>query len=173
MNKNNSKGFMLTETLIVTVFVCTVLVLLFSQIQKVEENYQRTYMYNSVSSLYATKNIKDYLMNNYIETLIKDYAESSEPYLDITDCGMIYYESSNYCKKLYDDLKVQKILFLASDFYEVKYTDISSSKLTQGMLDFIDYVNEDNGDNRYRLVVSFKDGTFATVKIKGDRVYEK
>lgn len=173
MKKNEIKGFMLTETLIVTVFVCTVLIVLFTLLQNVSANFDRTYNYNASLSLYRTKEIKNYLLNNYLETLIRNYVNSTEPYFDISDCSLEYYASTSYCQTLYGKLSVDRVIFLASDFYKIKYTDVYSSKLDQGLIDFIDYVNEDNGSDRYRLVVSFKDGTYATIKFKGDNLYDE
>lgn len=172
MKKKKNKGFMLTETLIVTVFVCSVLILLFTLLQRVESNFKRTLSYNTSSALYLSNEIKTYLYNNYLELLIKDYVESPDPYYDLTDCELKYYASSNYCEDLYNKLGVSKVIFLTSDFYQTKYTDIYASRLGQDMIDFIDYVNEESGKNKYRIVVSFQDGTYATIKLRGDNLYD-
>lgn len=163
---------MLTETLIVTVFVCSVLIALFTLLQRVESNFKRTFSYNTASSLYLTREIKDYIDKNYLESMIKDYAESPDPYFDLTDCELKYFASKDYCRNLYEKTGASRIIFLSSDFYQTKYTDIYSSRLGQDLIDFIDYVNEDNAGKRYRLVVSFKDGTYATLKFRGDNLYD-
>ena len=72
--------------------------------------------------------------------------------------------------QIYQDLNIDKVLFLESDMYKNKWTSTSTSGLSQGMIDFIDYVNEDNEGDLYRLVVSYKDGTYASVRIKGGNI---
>ncbi len=172
MKKKNINGFMLTETLIVAVFVCSVLILLFTLLQRVESNFKKTFSYNTASSLYLTKEFKDYISNNYLELLIKDYVESPDAYFDLTNCDLKYFSSEDYCINLKEKLGISRVIFLSSDFYREKYTDIYSSRLGQDLIDFIDYVNEDEGGKRYRIVVSFKDGTYATLKLRGDNLYD-
>ena len=60
--KNKNLGFTIVETLIVSVFVASVLILLYSQISRVEDIYWRSYTYNMTESLYNSKKISDYLI---------------------------------------------------------------------------------------------------------------
>ncbi len=170
MKKIKEKGFMLTETLIVTVFVGTILLFMFTKLQKINANYSKVYTYNTLTGVYNAGNVKNYLTNNYLEKLILNYRNTADPYIDITNCNLEYYASSSYCTELYQDLNIDKVLFLESDMYKNKWTSTSTSGLSQGMIDFIDYVNEDNEGDLYRLVVSYKDGTYASVRIKGGNI---
>ena len=60
--KKNKMGFMLVETLIVSTLVSTILVVLFVQFNNIVKNFSKDFHYNNVSELYATQNIKKFIM---------------------------------------------------------------------------------------------------------------
>ena len=86
MQKKNSNGFMLAETLIVTIFVAGVLIFLFIQFSSLSKSYEESYIYNTVEGLYSLngfnnllkeKNISIYLIE-LIYDIINNKKESKE-----------------------------------------------------------------------------------------------
>ena len=169
---------MLVETLIVCVFVGVTLVFLFVQLRNISNSYDRSFTYNTTNALYSAGKIKEYLEKMDWETLKQDIEEKEEGYIDITSCNKSYYtpiigeEDSfkEYCTLLYQKLNIKKILISKEDLTSIKYKIAENREkdtISQKMLDFIDYVPYDKEDDTYRILVEYKDGTFASVKIRG------
>ena len=66
MNKMNNKGFLLAESLIVTTFVLTVLIYLFSQFKNLMIEYKKTYQYNTVEDIYNLGSVGKFIYQNKI-----------------------------------------------------------------------------------------------------------
>ena len=72
MKKNNKKGFMLAETLIVSTFIVGVLLFIYIQLRNINNNYSKALAYNDVTAIYSANNIRNFLLqDNYEE--IKTY----------------------------------------------------------------------------------------------------
>lgn len=164
------------ETLIVSVFVGVTLIVLFVQLQNISNSYQRSFTYNTTNALYSTKKIKEYIYTRNLESMINDVTSTTKGYIDIGSCNAPYYtlsgESSagtrQYCTLLYEKLNVKKIFFTIEDLTNVQYT-IEKNAIGEGtsqkMVDFIHYIKYQGSKNVYRLIVEFKDNTFASIKI--------
>lgn len=156
MKKLNNNGFMLVETLIVTTFVAGVLVYIFIQFSNLSKNYETSYDYNTVVDLYSLKNIKQYIES---DSLILNYINSEvteDKYIDISDCSNFTHE--NYCLKLFELENIDSIIISTNN---VK-SDILLEK-DMGFLDFVKKIKEE-GTEKYRIIASFKDNTYATVR---------
>ena len=56
--KKNTKGFMLVEFLVVSIFVLGTLIFLTVQFNNINKSYNRSFKYDTVSNLYSAKNIR-------------------------------------------------------------------------------------------------------------------
>lgn len=157
--KKKQKGFVLVETLVVSLLVLTVLIFLFLQLNTININYQKSFRYNTVEGLYATNNIKIYILKNGYENLKKAINEST-PYIDFTGCESTYLENTSQCSNLINALQIKKVLFTTDNIEKLKS---SKNNFEQKFLDFISYINTKEED-RYRLIVSFENDTYATLK---------
>ena len=159
--KKNNKGFMLAETLLVTVFVAGVLIYLFLQFSNLNNNYNDSYRYNSVEELYALEDIVDFIQNdefaiNYI------YGNTSYlHYIDISNCSL--FTDTATCRKLLKLANVNEIFITTNTIPKTYITDYSV-----GLNKFIDKVTPGETEP-YRIVASFKNGNYATLRFKNTK----
>lgn len=156
MKKTNNRGFMLAETLIVTVFVSGILIYLYIQFSNLNKSYEDSYLYNTVEGLYALEDVKTYIERDnqileYVDTNIEELK-----YIDITDCSL--FTNIDYCKNIFQ-LENIKSVFITTNIvpYEV---------ITQYNEEFITFINKINkeGVEPYRIVAEFNNTTYATLR---------
>lgn len=160
MKKINNKGFFLVETVIVATFVCSVLIFLFIQIRNINKNYQRSFSYNTVNSLYSLDNFKLFLKDNGLDT-IKNSLGGSTYYIDLSNCSGV--TEINYCESIYEKLKIDKIIMVKEDMTSFYSNSFDSLNFDQKFKNFIKYVGAKEGSTRYVLIASFIDGTYASL----------
>jgi len=165
MKKLNNQGFLLVETLIVSVFVMTTLLFIFIQFQKLDSSYKRTLKYNTTDGLYAVYNIRQYILTNGYTDLISDFIVLDDPYLNISSCPSTSLTNVEYCAALVTSLQIKSLILIDENPSEFIATLPNVSIISEEMKDFIKYINYDNNVGEYRLVAEFTDGTFATLKI--------
>lgn len=176
VRKMNDKGFMLMETLIVSVFVGVTLVLLFVQLRNIETSYERSFSYNTTNGLYSAEKLRKYFGTRNINAMITDVLSTTNGYVDVTSCTKSYYTLSGetaantqkYCTELYKALKVKKVLFSLEDLKDVKYKILTTGRdagVSQKMIDFVQYIKYDGQKNIYRLIIEFEDETYSSIKI--------
>ena len=161
--KKNNKGFMIIEILIVSTVVIGVLVFMYAQFKNLNTSFNQTTKYNTVQSIYKTNEIKKLIENDATLIMIEQLSKSQTKYLDITSCSIENYNSVSFCKLLYEKLGVDSILLLTEDVTEV--TSTSMTNLSQGMKNFLNYIKKNYTGNYYRIVVSYSDGTYGTLRI--------
>ena len=156
MLKYNNKGFVLAETLIVTVFVAGVLIYLFIQFSNLSSLYNESYSYNTVESLYALEDVVDFIKSDALAlSSIKENVKD-EQYIDISNCNIFI--SQEYCEKLYELENIDTILVTMDNIPNGAITSYDS-----GFLDFISSISRTD-NNQYRLIASFNNSTYATLR---------
>ena len=71
--KKNNKGFMLVETIIVTVVVATIMISLYVAFNRIYGAYESKKTYMDIEPIYAIDIIKDYLIDEFlIEDILSD-----------------------------------------------------------------------------------------------------
>lgn len=169
--KKDNKGFLLIETLIVTVFIVSTLIFLFVQFQRIESNYSRTFNYNTVDGLYRLANLRDYAIDNYFDEARIRLGNTTLPYLNLSTCGQVNninpmnISEREYCDLLYSTTEVKTLILIDENTTEMVEYLRNITLISEDKKDFIRYINFDDEIGRHRLVVEFKDGTFATIKI--------
>lgn len=146
MKKTSNHGFVLLETLIVTVFISGVLIFLFSQFVSLNRNYDESYKYNSVEDIYALYNIINYIKNDtdfYNKIRVTD-----NEYTNITDCSLA--TNTNFCIKLFKYEDVENIIVTKNNFNKDYMLDLDEDLKT-----FIDKIHP-KGKEKCRLIVKFK-----------------
>ena len=159
MKKINNSGFMLAETLIVTVFVSGILIYLYIQFSNLNKSYEDSYIYNTVETLYALDDIKIYIEREdqileYINTNIEDLK-----YIDITDCSL--FTEVDYCKKLFEVENIKSIFITTN-----QVPDESIIQYNEEFTTFIKKINKE-GNQSYRIVAEFNNYTYATLRFGG------
>lgn len=123
MKKMNNKGFIMVETLIVTVFVVTLFILIYQVTLPAMGEYERLYIYDDIDSIYASNLYKQMLTRYANMEYIDTYLQSSN-YLDISDCSnKNIYMNEEYCKTIKKHISVTE-----NDFIFITNYDISSFK---------------------------------------------
>ena len=108
MRKLDKKGFMLTETLIVSTMLIAVLIILYVQFKNVTRSFYESFTYNTVGSSYNLYNAKLYIeQSNY--SMIAEKLKNNN-YVDLTNCPGIYFTNTNYCETLFKKLGIKKII---------------------------------------------------------------
>lgn len=156
MKKIANGGFVLIETLLVTIFVAGVLVFLFIQFSNLSQQYEKSYKYNTVDSLYALDDIRNYILS---DTEIMNYIENnidSTDYIDLSKC--YYFENRDYCLNLFEFENIETVIVLKNKSSYDKSIDIKEE-----MADFISQISN-IGYEKYRLVALFKNSTLATLR---------
>lgn len=129
----NNKGFVLVETLIVTVFVVTIFMLIYQNIIPYIGEYEKMNSYDDIDSVYAINLMKQVIIShanlNYINTELEN-----NTYVNISDCDndLIYYEQ-NYCIAIKDTLGVTD-----EDYILITRYDISDFREEVKENDFFD-----------------------------------
>ena len=147
---------MLTETLVVTTFVAGVLIYLYIQFSNLNKSYEASYIYNTVEGLYALEDVKNYiesdaLLLEYINTNIEDLK-----YVDISNCSL--FTDVDYCLRLFELENIETIFITTNT---VPHESIN--QYDEEFNTFIKKINKE-GKHTYRIVASFKNSTYATVR---------
>lgn len=160
MKKSNNKGFMLIETLVVTVFVAGVLIFLYMQFSNLSKSYDESYIYNITEGLYALEDLRSYMKQNpstmnYLEENIGNLK-----FIDLTDCSL--FNDKTYCYNLMKLENIDKVFFSTNLLPKNIINNYD-----EGFTNFIDKIIEE-GEEPYRLVASFNNNTYATLRL-GDK----
>ena len=166
--KKNNKGFSLIETLIVSAFVVSALIYLYTQITAVKTNYDITFNYNSVEALYGANIISDYLNENGYTTIINMISVNGSLYVDITNNTYIDSGSASYYDSLIEKLDIDMVLFTTEDTTPIieefdKTESVLEDVIDMDLINFMDRINSD-GASLYRIVVKYNDGAYATIQ---------
>ena len=164
MIKKFKRGFVLAETVGVSMIVIGALTFIYVQFASITKSYSISFKYDNVAQLYAVNNIKSYLSkenSSKINELV-----NTDGYVDITDCPVDYFINSSYCDVLFNKLGVKNVLIITKDLDTLKNTPIfdnNSSKYTQQFKNYVNYIKNQNDCNR--IVVEFNDDTYANLNV--------
>src|SRR5574344_454392 len=160
----NNKGYILTETLIVSAVVLTTLVLIYSQFAKINKNYGASYDYNSINGIYALNNIVHYINeeNNSALTAIA----GQNAYTDITSCDSGYYTYTSYCKKLLEGSNIKTLLITTYSKLNIIGALSNDNAYGLDMQNFVKTLDDSSNSYNCRLVAQFNDGTYASIPIQ-------
>ena len=161
MKKVDNKGFMLVETLIVATLIISVLIYLFIQFQTIAKSYNTSFNYNTVDAAYGVSNIRNYILSDGYEELLNYQNTANNGYVDITNCNSEYFEETEYCLSLFDQLNVKTVLFTKNNLSNLKSKNFTFNEKLKSFINYIKYDNE----KVYRIIVEYKNGTFGSLKI--------
>lgn len=156
MKKVNNLGYMLVETLVVSLFVCGMLIFLYVQFNNLNNNYNESFVVNMPEDLYSLENIKNYIIS---ENNILNYIDENIDSVDIVD--LKNYCTTNaitYCNKLIDYENLDNILITKSDTSNIDFTFYNNK-----MINFTKKIQSE-GNEKYRLIGEFSSNRFATIR---------
>ena len=159
MKKNNKKGFILAETIAVSVIIMTSLVIVYTQFATLNNSYKTSFQYNNVNNLYLVNNLRNFIKDDGLDRLIQ-LLDNNE-YVDITSCPSYLFDEYLYCRLLVDSSNMKTVLFTKEDISKLK-NSIDNTNYSQTMKNYIKKINNSTG-NSQRLIVEFEDETYATL----------
>lgn len=159
MKKLNNKGFLLTEALVVSTLLITVMLVLFSQFKNMNRKVENTFKYDSISSLYKMSGIKNYIEEENFPAYIGRLEK--EDYVDLTTCSEAYFSSPSYCKTVLSDSGVARLIIANENLYSLKQT----ASFDESFNAYIKQINNTTANNGYRIIASFKDGSYANMRV--------
>lgn len=175
MNKNNNKGFMLLETLIVSTIILGTLVFLYIQFVNIKRNYDISFRYNTVPGLYIAKEFSGILAETGY-TNLKNTLNPTTSY-HIIDCeidgGISEPDKFNeeLCKSFYEKSNIKQILFVRDDLSEfvagLQTGTIIDLKIKDELKKFIIRLTTKKNADQYRIIIEFKNKTYASIMLEG------
>ena len=170
MIKNN-KGFAITEVLILSTVIIGILIFMYSQFKNINRSYQYSFKYDTVEGMYLANNIVNYINSDNYDKLVEETTNRLEGYIDITNCDVEIFNTASYCDALFQKSEIDKLIF----------TEENLTKLRNNMMNFdndfktyIKQIKTTNEKNDYRIIIKYKDGTFATMRFnKGNSYVEE
>lgn len=177
MNKNlnrlNTKGFMLLETLIVSTVVLGTLVFLYVQFVNVKSSYEVSFRYNTVPGLFMAKEVANFIekngYNGYIN-LQNNLNSSQNGFLNITSPSSIDGDSTVYTN-IISSMDIRCILFTSDNLSTLKEYLTSNTNYEKSIFneEFKRYILKLNTENttKSRIIIAFNNNTFASVLIGG------
>lgn len=169
--KKDNRGFLLAESLVVSTFVLTVLILLYIQFSNLITNYKNSYNYNNVESIYDLASVANYLqINNYN---LSNQLTDSKPYVVVYEegtCNTNLGLSDAFCTELINKMDAKKIIYSYSDISVIKdyVSNHNDSEINQNMREFITRVETNTVLNKGRLFAEFENGTYATIAMDNE-----
>ena len=156
MKKINNKGFMMLETLVVSVFIVTILTYLYIQFVNLKSNYSISFRYDTVENLYKTEEIDKFINENIGYQKMFDIGDN-EIYVN-NKCNLSYFSSVNdYCEELMDKLDLKTAILITPDTVT---SDIK--KYGDGIVNYTKKIIKNNTAD-YILVTEFNDESFASI----------
>ena len=169
MKKLNNKGFVLTETLIVSVLLITTLITVYTQFKSINRRNKDSFIYNSVPSLYKINNLKKYLeQENYLSYLWDIYGNGEE--VELEECSAQYFNEPEYCKTVMENSGIVRLLIFPENLYPFVSGREESSYFGSNLTKYLKTIDYKDGNGCY-LVGYFNDGSYANVKIFTDDKY--
>ena len=181
--KMNNKGFLLVESLVVSTFVLTVLMLLYLQFNNLMTNHKKSYTYNSVENIYNLGSMADFLKNTGQDVTLKTSLGSQHYIVLYNRSNCVNLPNSTTiptCNNLAANMNLKYMIYTDSDISSLKnYVKNSNDALKQDMKDFITKMDATKIEGKGRLIAKFGDSVdsvssndkFATVAIDTNTSY--
>ena len=155
--KKDNRGFMLVEALVMSTVIVGVMVYMFIQFQSLNKNYDKSFKYNTVSGLYVTNEIKNYLSaRNVIDDLASSL--SSQAYITVD------YQGDNTWTALKEKANINQVIFAKENLGDLKGKKIEG--ISPKFRDYINYLKVNNNIGIYSILIEFKDDTYASLRIE-------
>ena len=164
--KKDNRGFLLAESLVVSTFVLTVLILLYIQFSNLTTNYRNSYNYNNVESIYDLSSVVSYLQKNNYD--LSSQLTPSKPYVVVfqnNSCNIDAGLADPFCDNIVNTMDAKTIIYTSSDISVIQdyVSNNNDENINQNFRDFISRVETNTVLNKGRLFAEFNNGTYATI----------
>ena len=163
MTKLNKKGFLLIETLIVTVFVVSIFIFIYSNTIPLIGKYEQRFKYDDLDSVYAADLIRNMIIEspraNNIYSLVTA-SPTSEHIVELTCQGMFPTDAPyrEYCNELVKELDISSIYLTHYTLETAKNEESINYTTNRGLKSYIDYLPKFSGQaslymDQHRLII--------------------
>jgi len=139
--KLNKKGFMLVESIIVTVVVVTIMTSLYIVFNRVYNNYTKKSTYTNIDGVYALKEIMDFMINTETTNsfMFNDLINNNTNYTEIT-CDTSNASFNDFCNTLVNEHNINnnKIYLVSNN--NISLNNLKENVENQTFKDYIDYL---------------------------------
>lgn len=160
----NNKGFMLVETLVVSIFVMSIFSMLYTGILPLLAEYEKYKNYNTVEATYKAHWARKLILAGLDDTSFT--TATTNGYLDVSDCSL--YSKNNmtdWCDNFQITSDITKIYLTTYSEEKFKSYIKSSDSYTREFKDYINYIptysknSTKANDNKYfHVIVEFNKG---------------
>ena len=160
----NNKGFMLAETLIVSLFVMSTFSMLYVNILPLIAEYEKYKYYNTVEATYKAHWARKLVLDGISQNAFTN--ASNYGYFDITDC--LSYSQNNvsgWCYSYKEINDITKIYLVPYNLEKFKNHVKSNSSYTREFKDYISYLptyskntTKVNDGNYFHVIIEFNKG---------------
>lgn len=180
MKKNNEKGFLLAEAIVVGVFVLSLFVFLFVNVVPLVGKYEGYENYDTVDGIYNANMVRAMIMeDDNMNKILKLGTEKYKVYTAENLCNNLV--KKNYCTVLLGKnyLNVKKVYVT---WYRLKDSTgagtgikseindtIEFDRATRDYIDSLDTFAQPSGDTYkkyHRLIIQYNDDSFANIEVK-------
>lgn len=140
--KINNKGFMLAETLIVSIFVLVIFSMIYINILPLVAEYEKYKNYNTVEATYKTHWARKIALDGLNDDIF-NIVSTNKSYYDITDCSLYTKTNKDDMKAWCNDYKYAnniKKIYLTSYSLENFKDMVNSSSFSRSFKEYIDYL---------------------------------
>ncbi len=161
----NKSGFLLTETLIVSVILLISFIFVFTQFLNIFAQYQNFERYNNIDNLYVARNLDIFLKEDNYNNVINALNTAGRPYYDFTGCSTSVFSFATLCTVLIQESGVSRVLFTNYNITSLGNFASYTNDFSHELKAYITYLigrgfSEQVGV--YRVILEMKDGTFGT-----------
>ena len=155
MKKNNEKGFLLAEAIVVGVFVLSLFVFLFVNVVPLVGRYEGYENYDTIDGVYNANMVRAMIMeDNNMNTILKLGSGTYKVYTATSLCNSLV--KKNYCK-----------ILLGKNFLNVKKIYIKYA--ARDYINSLDDFSQPSGStyrNYHRIIIQYNDDSFANIEVK-------
>lgn len=187
MKKNNNKGFVLAETLIVTVFLMYIFSMIYANFYPLMGEYEKRENYDNIDGKYTAYWVKRIIEDADYTQNMNSLEIEGKPYVKF-DCQNINYNAADkrsMCARLMKELEVKDCndngtnckIYITKYNLETFQSEIASGNYDKGFKEYVNYLPqykyESQNGAKYRVIVVMqnkKNGnnykSYATIEVK-------
>lgn len=183
--KKNNKGFVLVETLIVSVSVAAIFTIIYLNLYPIVGEYQKVENYDDIDTKYVAHWMRLLVMNKGNGTLWTKVNNNNNKYVTVTknDCSTYFVNEAN-CNNFFDGFNVSKMYITSYFTTELKSVVKNAPDIDSSVKEYIEYLptyeklNESKKDYKRVIVEVTHDSegssdyykSYATIELNGGSV---
>ena len=144
----NKKGFVLLETLIVTVFVLFIFTILYNSVVPLLGRYEELSYYDDIDTTYQLYHIKKLINSDSVKSAIvgtSDYTKIECSKEENSEHIEVFSNNQAVCYSLYKALDIDtskdEVLFINKNYINTLKDDSTNSFVSEDTKDYLKYIN--------------------------------